>query len=643
MKALLRSSVVCLLSWSMLIAQSAAAQSTASSTAKSKTTTHRRAAAKKPAGPTTAEQLKELRDMLSQQQQQIQQLQGQLAARDQQVQQAQQAASDANAKVADASAKATEAQATASDAKAQAASLSDTVGAVKVNDQNLAETIQSEQKRVNDEVLNPSAIHFKGVNMSFTGSFLAAETVWRDRGQGADINTQLTGTPFAGAPNANLSEFNASGRQSRLAILAEGKFGNWTGRGYYEGDFLSAGVTSNDNQSNSYTFRQRQVFAQAENTNGWTITGGQQWTLAAETRAGLANRSEVLPQTIDPQYNAGFTWARQYGFRVTKNVGKHLFIGGSIEEPQTLNLGGSANGTFIYQQAGNTGGLYNNGGGTAAQFYSYNYMPDFIGKIALEPGFGHYELYGILREFRDRVYPSATAANQGTAASAAGAYNYTTTAGGLGFNARFPVVPKKLDFGFHILAGDGVGRYGDSTLSDVTTRPDGTLAPIRGGSALAGLELHASPKLEVYAYYGGDYAQRQLYNASGSQGYGRLTAATTGCLVEDITATTIAIPAGPTTIGAPTNGTGTSTGTTSGTGNVQPTSSTGNPRNCAPDTRDIQEASFGWWYDFYRGPKGRLRQGFQYSYLVKQTWQGTGGSPTAPANMWFTSFRYYLP
>jgi len=591
----------------MLLGSMVFAQTTSSSTAK-KTT---RRAAKPAAADATAQQLQELRNMLTQQQQEIRQLQNQLAARDQQVQQAHQAATEANAKATQAAASASEAASTIGDSKTQVATLTDTVSALKANDQNLTETIQSEQKRINDEFGSPATIKFKGVGISFTGSFLEAATVWRDRGMGADINTQLTGGPFDGAPNANLSELNFSGRQSRLAILGEGKIGRWTGRGYYEADFLSAGVTSNDNQSNSYTFRQRQAFAQAESESGWTLTGGQMWSLATETRTGLQNRTEVLPQVIDPQYTAGFTWARQYGFRVTKNFGtkRKFFLGASIEEAQTLNAGGGGSPTFnTYQQVGNTGGLYNNQAN-----YSYNYTPDFIIKAAFEPGYGHYEVFGILRTFRNRVFPNATAGNQGTAASGVGAFNDTTHGGGVGFNARFAIVPKKLDLGFHFLGGDGVGRYGDATLSDVTIRPNGTLAPIRGGSALGGLELHATPKLEVYAYYGGDYLERQLYSPTGNIGYGRPTQNTTGCAVETISQN-----------------------------NVIPTSTT-NPANCAPDTRDISEASVGYWYDFYRGPKGRFRQSFQYSWLNKQTWRGTGGSPTSTTNMFFTALRYYLP
>ena len=81
MKALLRSSLVCLLSSSMLVAQSTSTtQSTAGTQSKTRKTTTRRTAKPAAAGDTTAEQLRELRDMLNTQQQQIRQLQGQLAA-----------------------------------------------------------------------------------------------------------------------------------------------------------------------------------------------------------------------------------------------------------------------------------------------------------------------------------------------------------------------------------------------------------------------------------------------------------------------------------------------------------------------------------------------------------------------------------
>ena len=83
-----------------------------------------------------------------------------------------------------------------------------------------------------------------------------------------------------------------------------------------------------------------------------TITGGQQWSLLTETGTGLNNRSEALPQVIDAQYMVGFSWARQYGMRFTKNLDNNkIFLGFAVEEAQatltvhgnpTVNSGGTA-------------------------------------------------------------------------------------------------------------------------------------------------------------------------------------------------------------------------------------------------------------------------------------------------------------
>ena len=90
-------------------------------------------------------------------------------------------------------------------------------------------------------------IRFKGITIT-PGGFMAAETVWRQRGITNDVNTDLKATPFSGASNSKLSDFNFSGRQSRLSVLAQGKLDDVKIGGYFEGDFLSAGVTSNNNR-----------------------------------------------------------------------------------------------------------------------------------------------------------------------------------------------------------------------------------------------------------------------------------------------------------------------------------------------------------------------------------------------------------
>jgi len=99
---------------------------------------------------------------------------------------------------------------------------------------------------------SPMALHFKGITLT-PGGFTAAETAYRNRALSADVNTPLNNMNFifSGSNQSKISEFNASGRQSRISMKFDGKLGSATIGGYYEGDFLGGGSTSNDNESNS--------------------------------------------------------------------------------------------------------------------------------------------------------------------------------------------------------------------------------------------------------------------------------------------------------------------------------------------------------------------------------------------------------
>ncbi|HUB51908.1 MAG TPA: hypothetical protein VL986_07170 [Terracidiphilus sp.] len=510
---------------------------------------------------------------------------------------------------------------------------------LKTNSASLADTIQTDQKASQE----PSAIRFMGISLK-PGGFLAGETVDRQRGTGGDVNTQFSGIPFSGQTSGQLSEFNASARQSRVSLLAEGKLPATTLRGYFEGDFLSAGVTSNDNQSNSYTFRVRQAWGQAASPS-WIFTAGQMWSLATEYKSGLVNGSEQIPLTIDSQYQVGFTWERQYGARVVKNLGK-MSAGFAVEEAQTLNLGGHNLPALVYQQAGNSGGLYN-----PTANYSFNFVPDLVGKLAFDPGFGHFEVFSVGRFFRARAFPDAapmlTTTPWGpTSPSTLGAFTTKSAGGGLGLNAWVPMFGKRFEIGLHGLAGDGMGRYTSSTLPDATARPNGTLELLSGGSALGSLQWHALRRLDLYGYYGGEYDKRAFYN--------------TGAVVTTAPTTPYQPPLGQPILGgygAPTNiewGCNLEVvpaASANGGGDVS-----GSALGCTADNRNIQEGTFGYWFRIYRGPRGTFQQGFQYSYVVRHTWLGVGlpgnptagtaaipGSPEAIDNMFFTSFRYYLP
>jgi len=557
------------------------------------------AAAKKPPKPTVEDQINALRQEM---QTQIDGLKSDLAAKDTQLKQAQQTATDAQAAAQKAQADASAQQQAVTENASAVTTLQSTVNDIKATDVSIVSNISDETSAIKKSIGSPDAIHYKGITISPAGSFLAAETVWRQGAIGGDINTQFTGVPLNYADAHNLSEFYGSGRQSRLAIKAVGKTEHATFTGYYELDWLSAGVTSNNNQSNSYTMRQRQLWADAKLTNGWDFSGGQGWSLATETTAGLTRGTEILPQTIDAQYTAGFVWGRQYSFRVSKDFGKKFFAGISVENAEALFPSGSGLPTnLLIGSPGNGGGLYNLNAN-----YSFNETPDFVAKIAAEPGWGHWELFGIGRSFRDRIYPTTGAA-----------YNDTKWGGGVGGGFRAPFAKKKLSVGLKGLYGEGVGRYGSSTIADITLRPDATIRPLHGFSALSTLEVNPNPRLSIYANYGGDYVGRDYATVGASEvGYGTYTTNMSGCKVE--------AKAG---------------------GSTSPS----NPANCGGNNKDVQEFTAGYWYNMYNGPKGRLRYGLQYAWFERDLWSGQGGTanPGGGAkgtdNMFFTSLRYYLP
>jgi hypothetical protein len=582
-----------------------------------------------------AAEIEELRQALQAQQEQLSLLKEELAKRDRQIDEARDAAAAANARAAEASTKATEAVNTTAAVKSTADTLNTTVADLKSSTEVLKTTVdaaQAEEKKASEE--GPASIRYKGISIT-PGGFIEAATIFRSRAASDGINTQLTGIPYPGLAMGKLSENGFEARQTRLSLLLESKIANAKVTGYVETDFLGAGTTSNNRQSNSYVLRYRQAWGRVAFDNGFSLSGGQMWSLVTETRKGIENRQEALPMMIDPQYIVGWAWQRAYGFRVTKSFGDKFTVGAAIEGPQTTVGGRAFPANFFLNAPGQGGGLLN---GFDATGYTINKTPDFLVKATLDPGWGHYEVVGIVSDFRNRIYPCGDlplptfpTATCTSGTSVAGAFNDSRVGGGVGFTARLPIIAKKADLVGHFQGGDGIGRYSSAQLSDVTARPDGSLAPVRSAAWLGMLELHPSPKFDIFAYGGGEYAARTDYtytNAAGHTvgvGYGSPFFNNSGCSTETF-------PIAGATPQAP-GGSGT----------------------CAGDVHNVIEGTLGFWHNVYTGSKGRLRWGITYSYLTKIGWSGdatTGIAPPTPTvsqrpkavdNMVWTSFRYYLP
>ena len=205
----------------------------------------------------------------------------------------------------------------------RSALLKSTVTDLKAANASAVSSLSDEQAAIKKSIANPDAYQLQGNHLS------PQAASWRLKQCGARAPPAATSTPpFTGVPLSIPTRAAERVLRHRPPVAhrlkAIGKVA-CTLTGYYEVDWLGTGITSNNNQSNSYMLRQRQLWADAKLNNGWDFSGGQGWSLATETTQGLTRGTEILPATIDAQYTAGFVWTRQYSFRVIKDFGKKFF------------------------------------------------------------------------------------------------------------------------------------------------------------------------------------------------------------------------------------------------------------------------------------------------------------------------------
>jgi hypothetical protein len=298
----------------------------------------------------------------------------------------------------------------------------------------------------------------------------------------------------------------------------------------------------------------------------------------------------MVPLTIDSQYVVGYNWARQWQARVTAHPSESTWLAFSLENPETsLSVTNAPSGVFGFNNSPNATSpgsqfVLNNSPGAAG--VSTDVAPDLVGKIAFEPGFGHFELKAVGRFFRDRY--------NGT--------NDTAFGGGIGAAAIVPVT-EKVDLILEALGGRGIGRYASGLGPDVTIKPNGSVVPVTAVDVMGGVEAHPTPKLDLYAYAGMEWYDRTDYvNAAGQGvGYGSPLIDNSGCTME---------------IGTP----------------------------CSAQNQTLWQVQPGFWYRFYRGPLGTVQVGASYSYTHRGAWSGLDNTrPDGSENIVMTSFRYYLP
>lgn len=117
---------------------------------------------------------------------------------------------------------------------------------------------------------------------------------------------------------------------------------------------------------------------------------------AVEEEVGAAPGAD--PISIDGQYVVGFNWTRNPQLRLVKNFASKTALGLSLKNPQAIVFNGPNSPVPNPVTTPPGGSLL-----APTTQYSLDVAPDVIGKVAWDPGFGHYEVYGLGRAFRDRA------------------------------------------------------------------------------------------------------------------------------------------------------------------------------------------------------------------------------------------------
>lgn len=550
----------------------------------------------RPAAAQDASQLLAIQKQIAQLQAQLRKLEREAAARDQALKQAQEDAAQARA----------QASAAETAAAAKTTALPSTlVVPPNVPPGSVVMTQPPNDKDANGQpIYNPNKPNGKfnlgGVTVTL-GGYVDLTGYYRSRNENRGTSTSFSGIPFLGpTPQGDTSEFNMTAQQTRLSVRLDGNITPASSiTGYVEADFNNGAGGANSVQSNSYTPRLRQAFADYTNQSWQAYAlAGQAWSLATPYKKGLDPFQSFQPPTIDTAYVVGYDYLRVPVVRVVKGFGPAWF-GLELDAPQTV-FGGTA----VATTGGSIQTTYPGNGGLNPQSnYSLNSVPDLIGKAAVDTRFGHYEVYGLLRQFQNQASYRLNASN-----TEGGSFNNYATGGGVGASAYIPIM-KYADLQGSILTGSGIGRYGSGGMPDVTFAADGSLKPLNETMAEVGVIGHVLPTLDLYVFGGIDQIGRSYFShKSGSTtvngGYGNPNFQNGGCFNANAS------------VGSPVG------------------------LACTGNNYQLSEITLGYNWKIWNGPYGTISTGLQYAYAKREAFRGIGGAPNASENMVFANVRY---
>jgi uncharacterized coiled-coil protein SlyX len=362
-----------------------------------------------------------------------------------------------------------------------------------------------------------SPLSFRIGGTEFTpGGFVDFENVFRTTNTASNIATNFGAIPYSNTVQGHLTEFRSTGQYSRYNLKITGKYGENNVTGYIEGDFNGNDATNVFVTSNPHTNRLRLYWLDLKRGN-WEFLLGQTWGLQTPNRVGLSPAPADVFTTLgeDAQTHVGLPYTRASEFRVVRHFSDTFQWGFALQNPDQF-----VTGAVIFPAAFNAqlGSQLDGAGGVNATGVP-SVFPDLITKFAWDTNAGgkhfHFEAGGLLTSAKITVIPTVAGAT----------FIHNSKVGG-GF---FTAVNWEMFKGFRIVAngiyGDGTGRYMIGFGPQAVVAPinaagavclnglgcTAALSMVHSGGGIVGSEIQAGKKTQFGFYYGGFYFQRNSF------------------------------------------------------------------------------------------------------------------------------------
>jgi hypothetical protein len=369
------------------------------------------------------------------------------------------------------------------------------------------------------ETPKESPISFRIGGTEFTpGGFVDFENVFRTTNAtsstGNPISTSFGAIPFSNTVQGHLTEFRTTGQYSRYNLKITGKFGANDIMGYIEGDFNGTDPANVYVTSNSHTNRLRLYWLDLKRGQ-WEFVGGQSWGWATPNRTGLSPMPADLAITIgeDANIHVGIPYTRAGTFRAVYHFSERFQWGVAVENPEQFVAAGAVIFPFAFNAQLGTQFNANNSTGVP------NLAPDLWTKMAWDSTPGgrkmHFELGGVMTTAKLTVLPTVAAAS----------FDHSTNVGGGLTAATTLSMSKNFRFLANAMYGKGIGRYMIGLGPNVVVAPasfnglpctstggcTATISGVHAGTGLGGFEWQARPNTLFGFYYGFAYFNRNPF------------------------------------------------------------------------------------------------------------------------------------